>query len=197
MPIIEILIHPMNLMNDMAQFEIATLGMGCFWCTEAVFQRLEGVSKVVSGYEGGNVPNPTYEEVSTGLTNHAEVLQITFDPKRISFSELLEVFWKVHDPTTLNRQGGDVGTQYRSVIFYHSETQKKIAQAQIDLLNKEKVFGKNVVTKLEPKAVFYPAEDYHQNYFNRNQSAPYCQLVILPKIEKLEKLFKDKLKKSK
>ncbi|RZK49685.1 MAG: peptide-methionine (S)-S-oxide reductase [Pedobacter sp.] len=172
----------------------ATLGMGCFWCTEAVFQRLKGVVKVVSGYEGGNVPNPSYEEVSTGLTNHAEVLEITFKPNEISFSELLEVFWKVHDPTTLNRQGGDVGTQYRSVIFYHNEQQKEIAQKQIDLLNKENVFGKKVVTTLEEKAIFYPAEDYHQNYFNRNQSAPYCQLVILPKIEKLEKLFREKLK---
>ncbi|MEJ5993090.1 peptide-methionine (S)-S-oxide reductase MsrA [Pedobacter sp. Du54] len=172
----------------------ATFGMGCFWCTEAIFQRLNGVSNVKSGYEGGNVPNPTYEEVCTGTTNHVEVTQMEYDPAKISYDELLEVFWKSHDPTTLNRQGADEGTQYRSVIFYHTAEQKETAEKYKAALNKDNAFGKPVVTAIEKAAPFYVAENYHQDYFFKNGEAPYCRLVILPKMEKLEKLFKAKLK---
>lgn len=172
----------------------ATFGMGCFWCTEAVFQRLNGVSNVRSGYEGGNVPNPTYEDVCTGETNHAEVIEMDFDPAKISFEELLEIFWKTHDPTTLNRQGADVGTQYRSVVFYHTEEQKAIAEKYKEALNKEKVFDKPIVTTIEKAQPFYVAENYHQDYYFKNGELPYCRIVILPKMEKLEKLFKSKLK---
>jgi peptide-methionine (S)-S-oxide reductase len=172
----------------------ATFGMGCFWCTEALFQRLNGVTNVKSGYEGGNTPNPTYEEICTGLTNHAEVIEMEYDPAKISYDELLEVFWKTHDPTTLNRQGADVGTQYRSVIFYHSPEQKTIAENYKHKLNKDNVFGKPVVTSIDKAETFYVAENYHQDYFNKNGELPYCRLVILPKMEKLEKLFKAKLK---
>lgn len=168
--------------------------MGCFWCSEAVFQRLKGVSNVRSGYEGGNVPNPTYDEVCSGSTHHAEVIEMEFDPAKISYEELLEIFWKTHDPTTLNRQGADVGTQYRSVIFYHNEAQKQLAEKYKALLNKDNAFGKPVVTAIEKASTFYVAENYHQDYFNRNGEQPYCRLVILPKVEKLEKLFKAKLK---
>lgn len=174
--------------------EKATFGMGCFWCTEAVFQRLNGVVSVKSGYEGGNIPNPTYDEVCTGTTNHAEVIEVDYDPSKISYDELLEVFWKTHDPTTLNRQGADEGTQYRSVIFYHNENQKTVASKYKDELNKTNAFGRPVVTVIEKAAPFYVAENYHQNYFLRNGEAPYCRAVILPKMEKLEKLFKSKLK---
>ncbi len=174
--------------------EKATFGMGCFWCTEAVFQRLNGVTNVRSGYEGGNTVNPTYEEICTGTTNHAEVIELNYDPNKISFEELLEVFWKIHDPTTLNRQGADIGTQYRSVIFYHNEKQKEIASKQKELLNKENVFGKPVVTQIEKAQTFYVAENYHQDYYLKNGQAPYCRAVILPKMDKLEKLFKQKLK---
>jgi peptide-methionine (S)-S-oxide reductase len=172
----------------------ATFGMGCFWCTEALFQRLNGVSNVKSGYEGGDVPNPTYEEVCTGTTNHAEVTEVTYDPAKISYDELLEVFWKSHDPTTLNRQGADVGTQYRSVIFYHSDEQKEIAEKYKAALNKDNAFGKPVVTTIVKAEPFYVAENYHQDYFIKNGELPYCRLVILPKMEKLEKLFRAKLK---
>lgn len=172
----------------------ATFGMGCFWCTEALFERLNGVTNVKSGYEGGDVANPTYEEVCTGTTNHAEVIEITYDPAKISYDELLEVFWKSHDPTTLNRQGADVGTQYRSVIFYHTDEQKELAEKYKAELNKTKAFGKPVVTSIEKAAPFYVAENYHQDYFLKNGELPYCRLVILPKMEKLEKLFKSKLK---
>jgi len=172
----------------------ATFGMGCFWCTEALFQRLNGVSVVKSGYEGGDVPNPSYEEVCTGTTNHAEVIEISYDPTKISYDELLEVFWKSHDPTTLNRQGADVGTQYRSVIFYHTEEQKAIATKYKAELNKTNAFGKPVVTTIVKAEPFYVAENYHQDYFIKNGELPYCRLVILPKMEKLEKLFKAKLK---
>ncbi|MFA6278294.1 MAG: peptide-methionine (S)-S-oxide reductase MsrA [Pedobacter sp.] len=172
----------------------ATFGMGCFWCTEALFQRLNGVSNVKSGYEGGDVPNPTYEEVCTGTTNHAEVIEVTYDPAKISYDELLEVFWKSHDPTTLNRQGADVGTQYRSVIFYHSDEQKEIAEKYKAALNKDNAFGKPVVTTIVKAEPFYVAENYHQDYFIKNGELPYCRLVILPKMEKLEKLFRAKLK---
>ncbi len=176
------------------KLEKATFGMGCFWCTEAVFQRLNGVSNVRSGYEGGNVPNPTYEEVCSGTTNHAEVIEFNYDPAKISYEELLEVFWKIHDPTTLNRQGADVGTQYRSVIFYHNEQQKAIAEKYKAVLNKENAFGKPVVTTIEKAQTFYVAENYHQDYYLRNGEQPYCRAVILPKMDKLEKLFKTKLK---
>jgi len=175
--------------------EKATFGMGCFWCTEAIFQRLKGVTAVKSGYEGGQLPNPTYEEVCSGNTGHAEVLQITYNPMEISYDELLEVFWKSHDPTTLNRQGADTGTQYRSVIFYHTPQQKTLADQYKAELNKTNAYGKKVVTVIEAAKPFYVAESYHQNYFNKNSSESYCRLVIQPKIEKLEKIFKSKLKK--
>ncbi|SFA50773.1 peptide-methionine (S)-S-oxide reductase [Pedobacter suwonensis] len=174
--------------------EKATFGMGCFWCTEAIFQRLKGVISVKSGYEGGTLSNPTYEEVCTGATGHAEVLEIAYNPMVISYDELLEVFWKSHDPTTLNRQGADSGTQYRSVIFYHSAEQKALAEKYKAELNKTNAYGKKVVTAIEAAKPFYVAENYHQNYFNKNGSEPYCRLVILPKIQKLEKVFKAKLK---
>ncbi len=175
--------------------EIATFGNGCFWCTEAVFQRVEGVEKVVSGYTGGSVKNPTYREVCTGMTGHAEAIQITFDPSKITFVELLEIFWQTHDPTTLNRQGADVGTQYRSAIFYHSDTQKQLATEYKQKLNASGAFDKPIVTEISPAAVFYIAEDYHQNYYNLNGKAPYCAYVIEPKLEKFEKAFGKKLKK--
>lgn len=175
--------------------EKATFGMGCFWCTEAIFQRLKGVTAVKSGYEGGQLANPTYEEVCTGNTGHAEVLQITYNPMEISYDELLEVFWKSHDPTTLNRQGADSGTQYRSVIFYHTAEQKALADKYKAELNKTNAYGKKVVTAIEAAKPFYVAESYHQNYFNKNGNESYCRLVIQPKIEKLEKIFKSKLKK--
>ncbi|MEX6686690.1 peptide-methionine (S)-S-oxide reductase MsrA [Danxiaibacter flavus] len=175
--------------------DTATFGTGCFWCTEAVFQRLEGVVKVVSGYSGGNVAHPTYEQVSTGTTNHAEVCQIIYDPKKVTYDELLEVFWKTHDPTTLNRQGNDVGTQYRSAIFYHNEEQKEKAQHYKDEINKSGAYDKPVVTTIEPYTVFYSAEEYHQDYYNSNPGQMYCRYVIQPKVEKFEKIFKDKLKK--
>jgi peptide-methionine (S)-S-oxide reductase len=174
--------------------EKATFGMGCFWCTEAIFQRLKGVISVKSGYEGGTLSNPTYEEVCTGATGHAEVLEVTYNPMVISYDDLLEVFWKSHDPTTLNRQGADSGTQYRSVIFYHSAEQKALAEKYKAELNKTNAYGKKVVTAIEAAKPFYVAENYHQNYFNKNGSEPYCRLVILPKIQKLEKVFKAKLK---
>ncbi|MCY1537485.1 Peptide methionine sulfoxide reductase MsrA [compost metagenome] len=172
----------------------ATFGMGCFWCTEALFERLNGVITVKSGYEGGDIPNPTYEEVCSGTTNHAEVIEISYDPSKISYDELLEVFWKSHDPTTLNRQGADIGTQYRSVIFYHSEEQKEIASKYKAELNQTNAFDKPVVTSIVKAEPFYVAENYHQDYFIKNGEQPYCRLVILPKMEKLEKLFKAKLK---
>lgn len=174
--------------------EKATFGGGCFWCTEAVFDQLKGVISVESGYSGGNTENPTYKEVCTGLTGHAEVIQITYDPKVIAFEDLLEVFFATHDPTTLNRQGADVGTQYRSVIFYHNEVQKEKANKVIDYLNEEKVFDHPVVTEVSPFVKFYKAEDYHQEYFENNQQQPYCRAVIVPKMEKFKTLFKEKLK---
>ena len=160
--------------------------MGCFWCTEAVFERLNGVTAVRSGYEGGKFPNPTYDEICTGTTGHAEVSEIIFDPAKIKYEELLEVFWKTHDPTTLNRQGADVGTQYRSVIFYHNDQQKTIAENYNKTLNNEKAFPSPVITAIEKASPFYVSENYHQDYFRRNGSAPYCKAVILPKMEKVE-----------
>lgn len=175
--------------------EIATFGGGCFWCTEAIFLELDGVKKVESGYTGGKTPNPTYEEVSSGTTGHAEATQITFDPNKISFGELLEIFFATHDPTTLNRQGADIGTQYRSEIFYHNDEQKKLAEEYIKLLDAENTFGKPVVTKVSPAGKFYVAENYHQNYYARNKEKSYCSYVITPKVEKVRKQFAGKLKK--
>ncbi len=176
-------------------YEIATLGGGCFWCLEAIFNELRGVEKVVSGYSGGSVPNPTYREVCSGTTGHAEAVQITFDPQIISFKELLQVFFTIHDPTTLNRQGADVGTQYRSVIFYHTPEQKSVAQEVIAELEKTKVWDAPIVTALMPFEAFYPAEEYHQEYYNRNPEQPYCRIVIEPKVAKFRKQFLAKLKK--
>jgi len=177
-----------------AKTEKTTFGMGCFWCSEAIFQRLKGVVKVESGYAGGNYKNPTYEDVCTGNTGYAEVVQLTFEPEVISYKELLEIFWKMHDPTTLNRQGADVGTQYRSVIFFHNLQQKALAEAYKTELNKEKVYPDPIVTQIAPFTNFYVAENYHQNYFKLNGREPYCRMVILPKVDKLEKVFKAKLK---
>jgi peptide-methionine (S)-S-oxide reductase len=176
------------------ELEKATLGGGCFWCTEAVYLELKGVVDVKPGYSGGHVKNPTYKEVCNGKTGHAEVVQITFDPEVVSFSEILEVFFATHDPTTLNRQGNDVGTQYRSAIFYHSEKQKQTALKVIQLLEQDKVYNKPIVTEVTPFDTFYVAEDYHINYFARNKNQPYCQYVVAPKVEKFKKVFKEKLK---
>ena len=174
--------------------EQATFGAGCFWCVEAVFQRLNGVKSVVSGYAGGTVNNPTYKEVCSGLTGHAEVAQITYDPGIITYEELLEVFWKTHDPTTLNRQGGDVGTQYRSVVFYHNEAQKKLAEYYKSKLDESEVFNDPIVTEISELPEFFEAEDYHRNYFNNNPTQPYCSVVIGPKVQKMEQVFAAKLK---
>jgi peptide-methionine (S)-S-oxide reductase len=175
--------------------EVATFANGCFWCTEAIFEQLDGVISAVSGYSGGQTANPTYKEVCTGETGHAECLQITYDPSKISFDELLEVFWETHDPTTLNRQGADVGTQYRSAVFYHNEEQKTKAEKYKAELNKNGAFDKPIVTEITPFSTFYPAEDYHQQYFEQNEGQnPYCRVVIRPKIDKFKKVFKDKLK---
>lgn len=176
------------------QLELATFGAGCFWCTEAVFQNVKGVSKVVSGYAGGKVKNPTYREICTGTTGHAEVAQITFDPTRVSFEELLEVFWNTHDPTTLNRQGADEGTQYRSVVFYHNDEQRKAAENYKIQLEVSKVFKNPIVTEISPLPDYYPAENYHQNYFELNPNQSYCQFVVRPKVEKFKKQFHSKLK---
>ncbi|MFN7625913.1 MAG: peptide-methionine (S)-S-oxide reductase MsrA [Pirellula sp.] len=173
------------------KLEKATFGGGCFWCTEAVFQRVKGVQSVVSGYTGGTVENPTYEQVCTGTTGHAEVIQIEFDPEVVPFAKLLEVHWKTHDPTTLNKQGYDEGTQYRSAIFYENDSQKKIAEEYKAKLNKE-VFDGKIVTEISPLTKFYPAEKYHQNYFNLNaRKNPYCQAVIVPKLKKFDEVFND------
>lgn len=177
------------------ELEKATLGGGCFWCTEAVYLELKGVVDVKPGYSGGHVKNPSYKEVCTGTTGHAEVVQITFDPEKVTYSEILEVFFMTHDPTTLNRQGNDVGTQYRSAIFYHNAKQKEIAEQVIAAFEKEEVYDKPIVTQLEAYDTFYVAEDYHLNYYNRNKSQGYCEFIITPKLEKFRKVFKDQLKK--
>jgi peptide-methionine (S)-S-oxide reductase len=184
----------MNEKGDQTKLRVATFGAGCFWCVEAVFQRLEGVQKVVSGYSGGHVDHPTYEQVCTGTTGHAEACQITYDPARISYDELLEVFWKTHDPTTRNRQGNDIGPQYRSVIFYHDEEQKQLAESYKTKLEAEHIWNRPIVTEIVPFTKFWPAESYHQNYYNNNPDKGYCTLVITPKVEKFRKVFKDKLK---
>jgi peptide-methionine (S)-S-oxide reductase len=178
--------------ND--NLELATFGAGCFWCVEAIFQRVEGVEKVVSGYSGGNVKNPSYKEVCTGTTGHAEVCQLSYDPSTVSYEELLEIFWQTHDPTTLNRQGNDVGTQYRSVVFYHNEMQKQLAEKYKKKLDEADIFDDPIVTEISPYETLFVAENYHQNYFNENGSQPYCTFVIQPKVEKFKKVFKDKLK---
>ncbi len=170
-------------------------GGGCFWCVEAAFLELKGVEKVVSGYSGGTIKNPAYREVTTGRTGHAEVIEVTYDSEKILLEELLEVFFVVHDPTTLNKQGADVGSQYRSAIYYVTENQKSIIDKVISVLNQSDVFDGKIVTEVAPLGAFYKAEEYHQNYYNQNKSQPYCQLVIAPKIEKVQKAFKDKLKK--
>ena len=174
--------------------EVATLAGGCFWCLEAVYNDLSGVESVVSGYAGGEVVNPTYEQVCRGNTGHAEVVQITFDPAIVSFRELLEVFFTIHDPTTLNRQGNDIGTQYRSAIFHHSDDQKKVAEEVIGELAAKGLWASPVVTQLVPLSVFYPAEEYHQRYFERNPNQGYCQVIISPKVSKFRKEFLAKLK---
>lgn len=181
--------------KNASNLETITIGGGCYWCVEAVYENLDGVRSVVSGFSGGKVANPTYEDVSTGTTGHAEVVQITYDKTKTDINEIFQVFFTVHDPTTLNRQGADVGTQYRSVIFYKNAEQKKAAESIIAELNKAKVYNSPIVTKVEPFKVFYKAEDYHQNYYANNKNQPYCKMVIQPKIEKFEKVFKDKLKK--
>ena len=178
----------------MPQREVATLAGGCFWCLEAAFQQLKGVEQVQSGYAGGHVPNPSYEQVCTGTTGHAEVVQITFDPAVVSFDELLHVFFTIHDPTTLNRQGGDVGTQYRSAIFHHSPEQKATAERVMGELAAEQVWDDPIVTELKPLQAFYPAEEYHRDYFRRNPNQGYCRAVIAPKVAKVRKLYLDKLK---
>ena len=181
--------HTMNNNN-----ETATFAGGCFWCTEAIFDQVKGVKSVISGYAGGDVINPSYREVTRGTTGHAEAIQISYDPDVISYIELLEIFFKTHDPTTLNRQGADVGTQYRSAIFYHSEAQRKAAEEIIDALNSEGIWNKPIVTEVTEFSNFYPAEAYHQEYFENNPNQGYCRIVIQPKVEKFKKVFEDKLK---
>ena len=183
--------HDLPAMNNTRELEKATLGGGCFWCTEAVYLRMKGVVSVEPGYSGGHVKNPTYEEVCEGTTGHAEVIRITFDPSVVSFSDILEVFFQIHDPTTLNRQGADVGTQYRSVILYHSDEQKAAALEAIRKVNEMQLYKRPVVTEVTPFSVFYPAEDYHRDYFSRNSSKPYCRMVVAPKVEKFQKLFRE------
>jgi len=186
---------PMTDKSSNKSLQLATFGSGCFWCTEAIFLNVAGVEKVESGYSGGKVKNPTYKEVCSGLTGHAEVIQLTYDPGKITFDELLEIFWKTHDPTTLNRQGNDEGTQYRSVIFYHTDEQKKLAEGYKQKLTEAGAFNGPIVTEIAPASTFYKAEDYHQNYYNLNGNAPYCAYIIQPKLEKFKKVFKEKLKK--
>jgi len=175
--------------------ELATLGGGCFWCLEAVYLEMKGIEKVESGYCGGTVPNPSYYQVCEGDTGHAEVVQLTFDPQVVSFKDILKVFFTIHDPTTLNRQGADVGTQYRSAIFYHSQEQKVIAEETIKEITAEKIWDNPIVTQIAPLDIFYVAEDYHQEYFANNPYQPYCQYVIVPKVAKFRKYFIEKLKR--
>lgn len=174
--------------------EVATLGGGCFWCTEAVFLEIKGVANVVPGYSGGHVNNPSYQQVITGTTGHTEVIQVTFDPDVTPFRKILEIFFTIHDPTSLDRQGADVGTQYRSVIYYHSDEQRKDSETFIEEMNETNVFNLSIVTKLEPFTEFYEAEDYHVNYYNRNKQQGYSRFVIEPKLKKVEKVFKKRIK---
>ena len=186
--------HKQKPLAKLTHLDSATFGAGCFWCVEAIFKNLEGVESVVSGYSGGKVNNPTYEEVCSGSTGHAEVCQLTYDPSKITYTELLEVFWQIHDPTTLNRQGEDVGTQYRSVIFYHNAQQKKLAEKHKKELDESGAWHNPIVTAINPYKNFYRAEEYHQEYYKLNADNPYSTFVILPKMEKFKKVFKDKLK---
>jgi peptide-methionine (S)-S-oxide reductase len=183
-----------NDMNEQKSYEVATFGTGCFWCTEAVFERLNGVDRVVSGYSGGHVKDPSYKEVTTGRTGHAEVCQVFFDPEVITYEELLEVFWHTHDPTTLNRQGNDIGPQYRSVIFYHNPEQRRLAEASKKQMDLSGTFSDPVVTEIAEFTDFYEAEDYHQDYFANNPRQPYCTYIVKPKVEKFTSKFQDKLK---
>ena len=185
---------PKTELNCPDGLDVVVLGGGCFWCTEAVFLRLEGVKEVIPGYAGGIVEQPSYEAICTGRTGHAEVIQVIFDSTKINLSELLAVFWATHDPTTLNRQGGDTGPQYRSAIFYLSDTQEKLASEMMEKLDQSKQFSDPIVTEITAFSNFYPAEKYHQNYYMRNEGQPYCQYVVRPKVEKLQRLFEDKLK---
>lgn len=177
------------------KLETATLGGGCYWCTEAQYQLLDGVVSVTSGFSGGSVKNPSYKEVCDGRTGHAEVVQVVYDTAKLNYTDILEAFFVSHDPTQLNRQGNDIGTQYRSVIFYHNEEQRKIAEKIKNDLEKSKAYNDPIVTEISPLKEFYKAEDYHQNYFNQNGDQPYCQFVVAPKVDKFKKVFKDKLKK--
>jgi peptide-methionine (S)-S-oxide reductase len=180
--------------NGSSRTEVATLGGGCFWCLEAVYQELRGVEKVESGYSGGDVPNPTYRQVCSETTGHAEVVQVTFDPDEVSYRDILEIYFTIHDPTTLNRQGADVGTQYRSVIFYHTEGQKRTAEEVISEIEAEGIWNSPIVTEVVPFDEFYVAEDYHQNYFRNNGFQPYCQVIIAPKVAKFRKQHLERLK---
>lgn len=180
--------------NPQSNHEVATLGAGCFWCVEACFEQLKGVISVVSGYSGGHVPSPSYEQVCTKTTGHAEVVRVVFNPKEIGYREILQVFFSIHDPTTLNRQGNDIGPQYRSAIFHHNDTQKAVARQLIQELTEAKLFDQPIVTELSPAQEFYPAEDYHQGYFQANPSQGYCSMVVAPKVAKFRKLFQDRLK---
>lgn len=184
-----------NQMESKPKYETITLGAGCFWCVEAIYSRVNGVISATSGYAGGHVENPSYKEVCTGETGHAEVVQVVYDPKVIPLAKILEIYFKTHDPTTLNRQGADIGTQYRSVIFYQTEEQHKVASEVKEMLNKSGIWSDPIVTSIEPFKNFYKAENYHQDYFDNNKKQPYCQMVITPKVEKFEKLFKDYMKK--
>jgi peptide-methionine (S)-S-oxide reductase len=184
----------MNTLHTDNTIDTATFGAGCFWCVEAVFLELEGVISVTSGYSGGDVKNPTYREVCYGKTGHAEVIQVVYDPKLITYADLLQAFWTSHDPTTLNRQGNDVGTQYRSVIYYHNRQQQELAEHYKKELDASHAFPDPIVTEISPMSEFYKAEDYHQNYYNENGDQPYCQFVIKPKLDKFRKVFKDKLR---
>jgi peptide-methionine (S)-S-oxide reductase len=180
--------------KEESKYEVATLGGGCFWCTEAVFLEIKGIIGVVPGYSGGHVKKTTYEQVTTGRTGHAEVIQVTFNPEIVTFKEILEIFFVMHDPTTLNRQGADIGPQYRSIIFYHSDEQKRVAEMYIEELNDKKVYKQPIVTQVEPFKEFYEAEDYHKNYYERNKQEGYSRYVIDPKLAKVESKFKDKIK---
>ena len=187
-------LNVINAQNISMDLKKATFGGGCFWCTEAIFEEIKGVETVVSGYAGGNIKNPTYKEVCSGLTGHAEVIQISYNPELVSFSTLLEIFFKTHDPTTLNRQGADVGTQYRSAIFYHDIEQKKVAEEIIAALDRENIWPDPVVTEVTEFKDFYPAENYHQEYYQNNRQQGYCRMVIQPKMEKFRKVFKEYLR---
>lgn len=184
-----------HLLKKTMKTETATFGAGCFWCTEAIFERVEGVLKVEPGFSGGQTVNPTYNEVISGTTGHAEVAQITYDPEKVTFQSLLEIFWKTHDPTTLNRQGADVGTQYRSVVFYHDNDQKLLTEKFLAELQKANIWDDPIVTQIEKFDVFYPAENYHKDYYENNPTNSYCSFVITPKIKKFEEIFSDRLKK--